>query len=379
MAAALAFSPGGDKLAVADGQRVRIWTMQGRKALVDLEAPGPVERLAFAGDGRLIMAATEKGTRVWYVDPAAITTSPAPSIAVSVPVAAAPPVVSDITTASVGKPDAAKPAEAAPAAPEAAKVEAPPPAAPVQVAAAEPPKPDQAVEQARRAAELSVERAGALERMQCDRVKALDTEIGSGPLHASCLVRADQVRREAERQQTDALVTERTAALERSDCDRVQALDTQIGSGAQHGACVAKVAQAKRDADQYARNALIAERKAAIGGLSCDAVKALDAKIGDGDNYSPCTFQSVLKSGTARELFLSAAKYDADRDRAPAKQLYRAIVDRFPQDDLAIKAAERMTTISDQEAREKPAATVAPAAADATVDPLRRGRPRKGG
>ena len=85
----------------------------------------------------------------------------------------------------------------------------------------------------------------------------------------------------------------------------------------------------------------------------------------------------LLKSGSARELYLSAAKLDADRDRVPAKQLYRSIVDRFPQDDLALKAAERLTVISDQEARDTVTGTVAPAAADAAVDPLRRGRPAK--
>ena len=376
VAAALAFSPGGDKLAVADGQRVRLWTMQGRKALVDLDAPGAVAKIAFSADGRLIMAATEKGTRVWYVDPAAITTKPAPSVAVLVPVAAAP-VVTDITTASVSKPAAApEPATAVPA--------------PVQVAAADPPVSDPTLEKARHAAELGVERAGALERSECERVKALDIEIGNGALYPACQARVDQAKRvveqakrQAELQQKAALATERTAALERADCEQVKALDAQIGSNAQAGACFARIEQAKRDADQYARNALVAERKAALDGLNCDAVKTLDAKLGDGDNFTKCSFQSVLQSGKARDLYLTAAKLDADRDRVPAKQLYRAIVDRFPQDDLALKAAERLTVISDQEAREVQtgsvqSGSVAPAtAADTSVDPLRRGRPGK--
>ena len=368
VAAGLAFSPTGDKLAVADGNRVRVWTVQGRKALVDLEAAGPVDAVVFSSDGRMVLAASQVGTRVWYVDPAAITPMPAGPGMSSVPVASAP-VASDIATASVAKP------AAAPA----------PQSAPVQVVNAEPAKSDPALEKARRNAELSVERAGALERSDCDRVKALDAEIGSGALFATCASRLEQanreaenMRREAERRQKEALATERTAALGRTDCDRVKALDAVIGNDAQLGACTAKIEQAKRQATEYERNAVVAERKAAIDGGSCEAVKALDAKLGDGDNYSKCAFQSVLKTGSARELYLAAAKYDADRDRVPAKQLYRAIVDRFPQDDLAIRAAERMTTISDQEARAAPAP--AAATAEAAVDPVRRttvARPRK--
>ncbi len=363
VALALAFSPTGDKLAVADGSRVRIWTMQGRKQLVDLTATGPVDNVVFSNDGRMVLAASEAGTRVWYVDSTAITPTPVGPGVSNMPMAAAP-VASDITTASVQAPAPAA-AAAAPA---------------VETASVVPPKSDPALDKARRNAELGVERAGALERSDCDRVKALDTEIGSGALHGTCVGRLDQARRdaenakrEAERQQKEALVGQRTSALEKTDCDRVKALDAEIGANALHGTCVAKVEQAKRQAAEIERNALLSERKAAIDGGSCDIVKALDAKIGDGDNYSKCNFQSVLKSGTARDLYLTGAKHDADRDRTSAKQLYRALVDRFPQDDLAIKAAERLTTISDQEARDKPVS----AAVDAAVDPVRRTRPRK--
>ncbi len=373
--ASLAFSPTGDKLAVADGSRVRVWTMQGRKPLVDLTAAGAIDQVVFSNDGRMILAASEAGTRVWYVDPAAITPSSVGPGVSNMPMAAAP-VASNITTASTTAPAAQAPAPAA---------AAPAPPAVAAVASVEPPKADPALEKARRNAELSVERAGALELSDCDRVKALDAEIGSGALHATCVGRLDQAKREAEnakreaeRRQKEALVGERTAALETTDCEHVKALDAAIGANPLHGTCVAKAEQAKRHAAEIERNALISERKAAIDGSSCDIVKALDAKLGDGDNFSKCNFQAVLKSGSARDLYLTAARHDADRDRTSAKQLYRALMDRFPQDDLAIKAAERLTTISDQEARDKPVPAATATATDATVDPVRRtARPRK--
>ncbi len=383
--AALAFSPGGERLAVASGALVQIWTMQGRKSLIDLQNAGPVEKLAFSTDGRMVLAAGGQGTRIWYIDPDTI----APSD---------PAAVSNIVTSSVTKPAAAP---ATPAATASAKVDivnaeatkpaepqkttAAPPATPATVATAptttvaaatpavSPPSDpavaraiDPAVEKARRMADLSVERAGALERNDCDRVKALDAEIGSGALHGTCTGRVDQARRETDRKQKEVLGAERTVALERRDCDRVKALDGEIGSGPLHGTCAARVDQARRDTERQQKDALVSERATAIAALKCDEVKSLDAKIGDGDHHAKCAFQAVVANGNARELYLAAARYDADRDRSSAKQLYRAIVDRFPQDDLAIRAAERMTTLSDMEAREKPAAT------DAAVDPLRR-------
>ena len=389
--AALAFSPGGERLAVASGALVQIWTMQGRKSLIDLQNAGPVERLAFSNDGRLLLAAGEQGTRIWYIDPDTIAPStPSASNIVTSSVtkpaaAAAAPAKVEVLNAEPAKTaEAVKPAEAAkPAEPQKAAEAPAQPAAPAAVAAAKPPAApapsdpavaramDPTVEKARRVAELSVERAGAFERNDCDRVKVLDAEIGSGALHGTCTGRVDQARREADRKQKEVLGSERTAALERRDCDRVKTLDNEIGGNALFGTCTARVDQARRDTERQQKDTLVSERAAAIAAHKCDEVKSLDAKIGDGDHHASCAFQAVVKTGTARELYLAAARYDADRDRTSAKQLYRAIVDRFPLDDLAIRAAERMTLLSDMEAREKPAAV------DAAVEPVRREQRRQ--
>lgn len=43
------------------------------------------------------------------------------------------------------------------------------------------------------------------------------------------------------------------------------------------------------------------------------------------------------------------AKLDAAKERGKARKLYNAIIVRFPNDDLAIEAAKRLTAIADVE------------------------------
>lgn len=80
-------------------------------------------------------------------------------------------------------------------------------------------------------------------------------------------------------------------------------------------------------------------------------MKALDATLG-GDSASGCVFDKLLKTGAAREMYLAAVKYEADKERSKAKRLYLTIMDRFPQDDLALKAGDRITALADVEAVE---------------------------
>jgi hypothetical protein len=145
------------------------------------------------------------------------------------------------------------------------------------------------------------------------------------------------------------LLSLRTMALEGLDCEKVKTLDSDIGDAGQHATCQSRV-EARDKAAERAK--LVAEHKAALERLDCSAARTLDEKLalGDARALAACSLEAVLKSGSARDLYLSAAKHDADRDRGPAKRLYRAIVDRFPDDELALKAAERMTAIADQEA-----------------------------
>ena len=311
---AIAFSPGGDRLAVASGDAVKVFAMPGRKALFDLAAAARIERLAFSSDGKALLAAGQKGSRAWRLTgEAQAARTEEPRLAALAPPPVAAPVKSD------GAPEA-KEAKADPGPQQAKK-----------------PTVDQIAARNR-----------ALAKGDCDRVKELDAEISDPGEHGACLAKVEQARKDAERGQR---IADRRLAVDAGDCSRVKALDAEIGDAAQHGACVERQERKQREAE---RGKLTADHKAALEKLDCEAARALDVKLALGDERAlqTCTFQSVIKTGSARELYLAAVKYDADKDRGSAKQLYRAIVDRFPQDDLAIKAAERMLALADQEGAE---------------------------
>ncbi len=395
---AIAFGPDGARLAVASQDRVHIWTLNGRKVLADLTTNGAPTRVAFSGDGRLLLAAGPSGTRVWLVDPL----TPTPST--TTPIAAAPasqPEPPKVAAAvAEAKPAAhaagtqpaaggtvaatapsSPPAPVTPPAPAEQQTAAAAPAStptasdapattahtplagaalqPPALPAAETPKLD-----ARQIAQLKSQRNRALADMDCDRVKSLDEQIGGDARYSGCVSKVEQ----AERARIIArLATDRIAALNAGDCDKVQQLDTEIGSGAVHAQCVQRAEEAKRIA---AHNQLVADRQAAFDKQDCNAVMDLDTKIGSGALFQSCTVEKLIKTGTARELYLAAAKSDADKQISEARRYYRAIVDQHPQDDLAIKAAERMTVLSDIEAQERNAQM-------ATGSTRERARPRR--
>lgn len=412
---AIAFGPDGARLAVASQDRVHIWTLNGRKVLAELTTSGAPTRIAFSGDGRLLLASGPSGTRVWLVDPLA----PAPSA--STPVAAAPsapPVVPKVAAAVEPKAEAPTAREQQPASSTVTAAATPPPAAPAPAsvptpapveqqtaavvpaspptasdatatAASAPPVmamttsappasaaagiPPQPVAQpvveapkldARQIAQLKSQRNRAFTDMDCDRVKTLDEQIGGEPRYNGCVAKVEQTERA---RILAKLATDRIAALSTGDCDRVQQLDAEIGTGAVHAQCVQRAEDAKRTAE---RNQLVADRQAAFDKQDCNAVMELDGKIGSGALFQSCTVEKLIKTGTARELYLAAAKSDADKQVAEARRYYRAIVDQHPQDDLAIKAAERMTVLSDIEAQERNAQM-------ATGSTRERARPRR--
>ena len=121
------------------------------------------------------------------------------------------------------------------------------------------------------------------------------------------------------------------------------------------------------------RNRLVERRAAALAALSCDEAKALDARLG-GDDATGCVFDKLLKTGAAREMYLAAVKFEADKERGKAKRLYLTIVDRFPQDDLALKAGDRITALADVEAVESSNAATERAAAAARATAEAEGR-----
>lgn len=329
---ALTFSPSGDRLAVASIAAVQIWPINDAKGAVAMVPAGAVERLSFSNDGRMLLAAGQKGSRVWFVDPA-VTAAPEEPVAKASPVKEIPQTATAATSAMAT--DARD--QAAATTPEPASRAEDPKAA------------------ARASQELIRARAQALARTECEVVKALDAQIGDQGVHGACAEKVEQAhraaaeaRREAERVKH---VAERKQALEALDCDRVKQLDADIGGAMLAETCTKRQEAHQREAEH---TKLAADHKAARADLKCDEAKALAARLGIDDTRDQvaCRFQLVLKTGSARDLYLTAAKHDADRDRGAAKQLYRAIVERFPQDDLAIKAAERMTVITDLEAAE---------------------------
>lgn len=108
--------------------------------------------------------------------------------------------------------------------------------------------------------------------------------------------------------------------------------------------------------------ALVAKRAAALSEFKCDEVKRLDQQITSAAMAGACTHDAAVRSNAPREMYLAGVKLEADKDRVRAKSLYMAIVERFPMDDLAIKAGERITALADVEAIESSNSAAASAA-----------------
>lgn len=69
--------------------------------------------------------------------------------------------------------------------------------------------------------------------------------------------------------------------------------------------------------------------------------------------YDSCSrdrkFSNLLKSTSPQEMYLAAGLYESNGERSQAKTIYRKIVDRFPKNQIAIKAADRLTRLADVE------------------------------
>lgn len=101
------------------------------------------------------------------------------------------------------------------------------------------------------------------------------------------------------------------------------------------------------------RAAAIKSRELALNSLDCTEVKRVDELLKDAPRHGECTFAALLKTGDARELFITAGKEERADQRRRAKQLYEAIVDRFPKDDIALKATEALNALARTEAIEQ--------------------------
>lgn len=63
-------------------------------------------------------------------------------------------------------------------------------------------------------------------------------------------------------------------------------------------------------------------------------------------------FNAYLKSSDPQAMYLAAGRYESDGERSRAKTIYRRIVERFSRDQLAVKATDRLTRLSDVESVE---------------------------
>lgn len=157
--------------------------------------------------------------------------------------------------------------------------------------------------------------------------------------------------REDERQRKTAARQKAVADL---DCETVKSLDAGL------------------DAPRF-KECLEGRRKKALAAFDCEQVKTLDKEL-TGPQHNTCLFEKLSKGGTARELYLAAVKLDADKERGRAKTLYATILERFPNDDLAIKAGERLAALADVEAIESSNAAVARSAEQAKAAAEAEGR-----
>lgn len=178
----------------------------------------------------------------------------------------------------------------------------------------------------------------------------------------NAMAAAASLREQAQRQ-TRVLIDERKQRLDAFNCDAVRDLDGKIGDAPQYAKCVAAKATS--------------ERAEAMKRLDCDAVRDLDGKASGEKQHAQCVFEKIQKAGTAREVYQKAVDYDLAKDRVKAKKLYQTLRERFPNDDLAIEAAKRLTAMNDVESTEaasERAAAAASSAADRATAAQRENR-----
>ncbi|MEM8980727.1 MAG: peptidoglycan-binding protein [Pseudomonadota bacterium] len=159
-------------------------------------------------------------------------------------------------------------------------------------------------------------------------------------------------------QRAEQLAAEIKTALSQGDCARAAELD------ANDQAFGAEIAQCKADAEERFLRAVFAQAQA---DGDCSKLSELERRLGEKGAASACKFNTALGSDSARRMYLAAAGYDAANERARARLLYTTLMEKFPEDDLALQAAMRLTALNDIARSEK-----AQAAMEAEVAKLRK-------
>lgn len=164
----------------------------------------------------------------------------------------------------------------------------------------------------------------------------------------------EEAQSRARTAERNAQIQQRDKAVKALDCEELRSLDKALG-GDTLTICLDN------------------KRTAAMQQLDCEQVAAIDKEIG-GTSASDCRVAKAIKGGSAREIYLLAVKLDSEKDRVRARKLYAALLERFPNDDLALKAGERLATMTDVEAIEASNAAAQRAAEQAKAAAEAEGR-----
>lgn len=133
-------------------------------------------------------------------------------------------------------------------------------------------------------------------------------------------------------------------ALRAQDCDAAALLVAQVSNG--ESRLQTCRANARRAADARAL-------AAALEAGDCDTVRRLAMTVEDAAAGPNCDLAQALASDSPRRMYLAAVQFDTAGDRDRARDIYTAVMTRFPDDDLALDAAKRLTAFADMATMEQ--------------------------
>ena len=182
--------------------------------------------------------------------------------------------------------------------------------------------------------------AAAYDAGRCDEYDALAGRLHPADRKEDCAQAADK------RQKRAAYDT----ALAEMRCDDAAALNANYQFGGDPVVRCRERAKREQDKRDFA---------AAKAAGDCETLRRMGRAMGEADAGVACDVATALASGSARRVYLLATQLDTEGDRARAKELYQTLMRQFPEDDLALTAAARLTALADMEALEKRQADLA--------------------
>lgn len=111
-----------------------------------------------------------------------------------------------------------------------------------------------------------------------------------------------------------------------------------------------RVQNCRVEAQRAANTAALEE---AMQASDCDQVRVLAQRLNQSWQYETCLFNSAMNADTAQEMFLAGALFDANSEQLRAREIYLELMRRFPQDELSVRAAIRLTALNDAAQRQE--------------------------